>query len=293
MKVLILSSDSKAASNSLLVKAGRKHGVLVECRDPRSFEWNFSSGEILCAKTLGKPAKPLLPPDWVIPRFGFWTYKTGIPLLAQFEAVGVKSLNSWSAIEKCHRKDLAYATFAKLGIPIPSTWMFHLEKEPSFLKNLGKKNSSEDFIFKTLQGSQGKGVARIEGKIGATAWTDFLRTNRGDFLFQDFVKGEDIRSLWLFGKHLGCIQRSPAKGEFRANLHLGGSAKKTKLLEEEKHFCEMILKHFQVDFAGIDWIRTPKGPVFLEINAFPGFTGLARVLATHPADSIIEQLKRR
>jgi ribosomal protein S6--L-glutamate ligase len=282
LQALILSSSPEAQSNTLLRQSLKQIGIQSYVVDPRHCEWSLNSRAVFYR------GNQLPSADMSIPRLGFWTYKVGLSLHSTLEAHGAIPINSFRQLCWVSQKPLLLAELKRHGVPVPQTWFFHREENP----RLWPHGFSDRVVFKTYQGSQGKGVAAARGEHDQKMWMDFLRTAKVDFLAQEFIVGEDIRSLWFRDQPLGTIARHSQNNDFRANLHLGGHAEKTQLRKKEQELCRKVMQITGLDFAGIDFFRRPQGPVFLEVNPYPGFTGLAKALGHSFPRKLSQALKQ-
>lgn len=281
MKILILSSNPDLDSTKQLAKSFHFYSQKVEVINPADFHFSFSPAQIFLRKKIYSK------PDLVIPRFGWKSYHHGIRVLEAFESQGVECLNAATAIRKSYNKLQTFSTLEKYRIPLPKTFYF----DPS--QNSFPLPMQPPLILKTIQGSQGWGVTLAETKVQAESMIQQLRTVQAEFLIQEFIQGSEIRVLIYKKQILGAMERTPAKGEFRSNLHLGGKGRKIKLTHIEVESVLAAARALQLDLAGVDFIRSPMGLKILEVNPFPGLSGISKVLKTQFAKKIAKDLLQR
>ena len=151
-------------------------------------------------------------------------------------------------------------------------------------------------IVKLLESTQGKGVVLAETKKAAESVIDAFRGLKANFLVQDFVKeaaGEDIRCLVIGGKVVASMKRTGADGDFRSNLHRGGSAKSVRITKAERETAIRAARVFDLDMAGVDLLRSEGGPKVLEVNSSPGFEGIETATGKNLTGLLFEEIERR
>lgn len=291
LRFVLLSRDPSLYSTRRLVEAARDRGHRIRVLDP-----------LRCYMRIGAPAgeihyrgRPLGSVDGVIPRIGVSITFYGAAVIRQFETTGVPSLNDSDAILKARDKLQALQRLSHAGIPVPATGMAH---SPDDTDDLLALVGSPPLVIKLLEGSQGLGVVLSENREAAESVIDAFRNLRAHFLVQRFVteaRGRDIRCFVIGGRVAAAMMRVAKPGEFRANLHQGGTGRRIRLRVEEVDVAESAARLIGLDVAGVDLLRTPRGPLVLEVNAVPGLEGIetttGRDLAGAMIDALVAKIK--
>lgn len=231
--------------------------------------------------------------DGVIPRIGGLMTKYGTHLVRHFEQNGIVSLTPASAITIAADKFHAHQVFARHNIPSPPTAFAMAGRDQSHAINLV---GGAPVVIKLLSGTGGKGVMLANTKSQALAIMDGYNALYADIMVQAYVeeaKGSDIRAFVIGDQVVGAMQRTAASGEFRSNLHLGGTASAVKLTEVESAVAVKTANALGLCVAGIDLLRTKNGPLLLEANASPGLAGIETATNTDIADLIIQALEHK
>lgn len=231
--------------------------------------------------------------DAVIPRICPSMTFYGCALLRQFDSIGTFCLNSSSSISQSRDKLFSSQLFSKNGIKIPVTGF---AKSPIETKDLIDMVGGSPLIIKLLESAQGKGVVSAETNKATESVINAFKSLQANILVQEFIKeaeGKDIRCFVVDGKVVASIIREAKKGEFRSNIHQGGKAKKVKITPEEKKLAVKAAKIFKLDVAGVDIIRSNKGPLVLEVNSSPGLEGIEGVTGIDIANSIILAIEKK
>lgn len=231
--------------------------------------------------------------DAVIPRIKPSVTFYACALLRQFDALGVYCLNTAEAISKSRDKLFASQLFSKNDIHIPITGF---AKSPMDTKDLIRMVNGAPLIIKLLESTQGKGVVLAETNKAAESVINAFKSVQTNILVQEFVKeanGQDIRCLVMNGKVVASMQRQAQKGEFRANIHQGGAASLVKITPEERKLAIKSAKVLNLDVAGVDIIRSNRGPLLLEVNSSPGLEGIENTTGLDIANVMIETIERK
>jgi ribosomal protein S6--L-glutamate ligase len=292
MKLLLLSSDSEIASTKALLKAAEKHGLDVEVANPLEIHFEFSSRGSKKSSTFYVKSKKLARPDLVLPRLGWKTMAYGLRVAQAFSAGGIPVVNSPESIHRASDKLGCLMEFHLADLPHPLS-KFAFSGLDSKFHLLPKKNNQQ--VFKLLSGSQGFGVTLTESEAQARALADAYRNIPTEFFTQEFlseVRRGDHRAFVIDGKVVAAMKRKPAPGDFRANLHQGAKAFRTELTKKEIQTAERAAQTLGLSYAGIDFIRTSRGSLLLEANAFPGFEGISQVSRTDVASLLLASLKK-
>jgi ribosomal protein S6--L-glutamate ligase len=230
--------------------------------------------------------------DAVIPRIRPSITFYGCALTRQFEALNVYCLNSSTAITQSRDKLFSLQLLLQSGIDIPTTGFAN---SPLDTDDLIKMVGGSPLIVKLLEGTQGKGVVLAETKKAAESVINAFKSLNANILVQEFIKeanGKDLRLFVVDGKVVATIQREAMQGEFRANIHLGGTASVIKPTSEEKKIAIRAAKAMDLKVAGVDIIRSSKGPLLLEVNSSPGLEGIEGATNKDIAGEMIRAIEK-
>jgi len=230
--------------------------------------------------------------DAVIPRIGASITFYGLAVLRQFEMQGVYPLNESVAIGRSRDKLRSMQLLARDGIGLPVTTFAH---DPKQTEEVLKLAGGAPLVIKLLQGTQGIGVVLADTDRSAKSVIEAFRGANVNILVQEFIKesgGTDIRVLVVGGKVIAAMQRTGAEGEFRSNLHRGGSAKTIKISPEERSTAIRAAKSMGLNVCGVDLLRANHGPVVMEVNSSPGLEGVEKATGIDIAGKIIEFLEK-
>jgi len=230
--------------------------------------------------------------DAIIPRIGPSVTSYGMAVVRQFELMGMFSLNKASAIGASRDKLLAHQILAQHKVDMPVTAIAH---SPRDTKKLIDIVEGGPLIVKLVESAQGKGVVLTETKKAAESVIGAFRGLKANFLVQEFISeaaGEDVRCLVIGGKVVGAMKRKAADGDFRANVHQGGSVEATKLTRAERAVAVKAAKIMGLNVAGVDFLRSKSGPKVLEINSSPGLQGLERACGVDAAHLMVEFIEK-
>lgn len=289
LKIGLLASNPDLYSNRRIIEAGETRGHemfflnIKECYiklDGNNPEIHYRGGKILNDL------------DAVIPRIRPSITYYGCALTRQFEALNIFSLNSSSAITKSRDKLYSLQAFLHAGVPIPTTGFAN---SPLDTDDLIKMVGGAPLIIKLLEGTQGKGVVLAETKKAAESVINAFKSLNANILVQEFIKeanGKDIRCFVIGNKVVASIQRQALPGEFRANVHLGGTASIIKPTAEEKKLALKATKAMGLKVAGVDIIRSNSGPLLLEVNSSPGLEGIEGATMKDIAGMMILEIEK-
>lgn len=286
MKIGILSRDASIYSTKRLVEVARARGHKVRVVDVLSCFMNIN------------PNQPdvhyrdeILEFDAIIPRIGNSVTFYGTAVVRQFEMGGVHSLNGSLAIVRARDKLRAHQVLARKGLGMPSTSFAHSTHNTGDLISLV---GGAPLIVKLLNSTQGKGVILAETKKAAESVIEAFRGLDAHFLVQEFIKeagGADIRCFVIGDKVVASMMRKAAEGDFRSNLHSGGSAEKVKITPKERKLAVAATKAMGLQVAGVDIVRSHRGPLILEVNSSPGLQGIEGTTGKDVASLMIEYLE--
>lgn len=231
-------------------------------------------------------------PDAVIPRIGASITFYGLAVLRQFEMMGVYPLNESVAIERSRDKLRSMQLLARDGIGLPVTTFAHDAKQVGEVLKLA---GDAPLVLKLLEGTQGIGVILADSNRSAKSIFEAFRGANVNLMIQEFIKeagGSDIRALVVGGKVVAAMQRKGAEGEFRSNLHRGGSAQVVKLTPEERSTAVRAARTMGLNVCGVDMLRSNHGAVVMEVNSSPGLEGIEKATGKDVAGMIIQYLEK-
>ena len=288
LRIAILSREDNYSTRRL-VEEGEKRGHGVEIIDTTRcyMAINATSPEVYY------DGKRLPRFDVVIPRIGASITSYGTAITRQFETLGTYCVNGAEGIASSRDKLYAHQLLARARIGMPTTAFAASPKDTSNLIGLV---GTAPLIVKLLESTQGKGVVLAETKKAAESVIDAFRGLKASFLVQDFVKeaaGEDIRCLVIGGRVVAAMKRTGADGDFRSNLHRGGSAKVVRITKQERDVAVRAARTFGLGIAGVDLLRSSDGPKVLEVNSSPGFEGIETATGKNIASLLYDSVEKR
>ncbi len=287
MKIGILSRRSSLYSTRRLREAAEQRGHQVRVVDYLRCYMNITAHN---PKVMlgGKP----LTFDAAIPRIGASNTFYGTAVVRQFEMMEVFCVNSSQAIAQARDKLRSLQLLSRQGIGLPVTGFAHSTHD---IDGLIETVGGAPLVIKLLEGTQGLGVVLAENPIAAHSVIAAFRQLDANMLVQEFIKeagGSDIRAFVVGGKVIAAMKRQGAPGEFRSNIHRGGSAERIKLTPEERSTAIRATKTLGLDVAGVDIIRSHHGPVVLEVNSSPGLEGIESATQVDVASKIIQFIEK-
>lgn len=289
MKIVILARNPDLYSHERLVEAGVARGHTVRILDTTRCYMNISQTENGIHYRGGEIINDV---DAVIPRIGASITFYGTAVVRHFESQGIYCLNSSVAISRSRDKLRSLQLLAQKSIPLPTTgFASSAEDTEDLIKMVG----GAPLIVKLLEGTQGKGIILAETKNAAKSVINAFKHLRENILVQEFIQeanGTDLRCFVVGDKCVAAYQRVAAVGEFRANLHLGGSALPVKLSAEERKIAIRAANAMGLNVAGVDLIRSERGPLVLEVNSSPGLEGVEGATKKDVADAIISYVEK-
>ena len=288
MKIGILSTNQKLYSTRRLVEAGRERGHDIQVIDHRRCYMNITSHR----PGMHFKGEAIEGMDAIIPRIGASISFYGTAVVRQFEMMGVYSVNESVAITRSRDKLRASQLLARRGIGLPVTGFAN---SPDDTDDLLKFVGGAPVVIKLLEGTQGVGVVLAETKKAAESVIEAFRGLKANFMVQEFIKeagGADIRCLVIGGKVVASMKRQGKEGEFRSNLHRGGSASLIKITPEERSTAVRSAKVMGLNVAGVDLLRSNHGPVVMEVNSSPGLEGIENATKKDVAGTIIEFIEK-
>ncbi len=231
-------------------------------------------------------------PEVIIPRIGASVSRHGAAIVKQFEMNGVFSTARSLGILRAHNKLRTLQILNRKHIPIPKT-VFSID--PSNINGQIDLLGGMPVIIKLQEGTQGLGVILAESKKSAKSIIDTFYNINANILLQEFIKesnGEDIRAFVVGNKVVAAMKRTGVEGEFRSNVHRGGSTENVRLTAKEKKMALRAAFHLGLPVAGVDMIRSSRGPLLIEVNASPGLQGIEEATGVNIAGEIIKFLEK-
>ncbi|RVU32878.1 30S ribosomal protein S6--L-glutamate ligase [Neptunomonas marina] len=290
MKIGVLASNPNLYSNRRIIEAGEERGHEMVFLNIKHCYMKMDAGNPEVHYRGGKVLNDL---NAVIPRIRPSMTFYGCALTRQFESMGVFCLNTAEAItqsrDKLHSLQLLFES--KIDIPITGFANSPLETD-----DLIDMVGGAPLIIKLLEGTQGRGVVLAETKKAAESVINAFKSLKADILVQEFIKeanGKDIRCFVVDGKVVASIQREAEPGEFRANIHQGGTASLISPTADEKKIAIKAAKSMGLQVAGVDIIRSAKGPLLLEVNSSPGLEGIEGATGKDVAGLMIQAIEKK
>lgn len=288
MKLAILSRNSKLYSTRRLVEAARERGHSARVLDPlRCYMRIASDGFDMHYK-----GRPISGYQAVLPRIGASITRYGCAVLRQFELMGSVTPNSAEAIARARDKLRTHQLLAAQGIDMPVTVF---GDNPDDTVDLLSMLGPPPHVIKLNESSQGAGVILTEKPSASRSVVEALRGLYANFLVQEFIaeaEGADLRCFVVGDEVVAAMRRQAPKGDFRSNLHRGGSAEAVEAGEDERRVAVRAAQVLGLGVAGVDLIRARRGPLVLEVNSSPGLEGIEAATGVNVAGKIIENLEK-
>ena len=288
MNIAILSRNKNLYSTNRLFNAGTKRGHRIDVIDYLRCYINIGENQTAIyydGKKLGRY-------DAVLPRIGASQTSYGTAIVRQFEMIGDFVINKSDAIKSSRDKLRSLQVLAKHGIDMPITgYASHTMDIHDVIEKVGKT----PLIMKLLQGTQGNGMVLAETMKAAESVMNAFKQVDADILIQEFIKessGVDIRVIVVGTKVIAAMQRVAPEGEFRSNVHRGAATKHINLTPEEEEIAIKSTKILGLSVAGVDLMRSKRGPLVLEVNSSPGLQGIELLTGADVAGEIINFIER-
>jgi ribosomal protein S6--L-glutamate ligase len=288
MRIAILSRNKKLYSTRRLIEAAEQRGHEVLVLDVlRSYmEVVPSKPEVHIG---GEALKAF---DAVIPRIGASVTFYGTAVLRQFEMMGAFPLNESVSISRSRDKLRSLQLLARKGVGLPNTGFAH---DPDDIQDLIKMVGGSPLVIKLLEGTQGIGVVLAETKKAAESVLEAFMGLKVNIMVQEYIKeagGADIRCLVVGDKVVAAMKRQAQPGEFRSNLHRGGSASLIKITPSERKTAVKAAQVMGLNVAGVDILRSERGPLVMEVNSSPGLGGIEAATGKDVAGMIVEFIEK-
>jgi ribosomal protein S6--L-glutamate ligase len=283
MKIAILSRRKKIYSTQRLVEAAEKRGHQADVVNTLRCNMNITSSHpaIFCG------GSALDRYDAVIPRIGASVTFYGAAVVRQFEMMGVFCVNDSVSITRARDKLRSLQLLSKKGIGLPITGFAHsLDETQDLIKMAG----GVPLVVKFLEGTQGIGVVLVESLKAARSIIEAFLGLKVNIMVQEYIKeagGSDIRCFVVGDQVVAAMKRQAKSEEFRANLHRGGVAMPIEITPEERNMAIRVTHIIGLNVAGVDIVRSNRGPLIMEVNATPGLEGVEKVTGVNVADAII------
>ncbi|MDA7485604.1 30S ribosomal protein S6--L-glutamate ligase [Planktomarina temperata] len=288
MKIAMLARNAKLYTHKRLKAAAEERGHTLDIIDTLRCYMNIASHR----PEVYYNGEKLVGYDAVIPRIGASITFYGTAVLRQFEMQGVYPLNESVGIGRSRDKLRSMQLLARDGIGLPVTTFAHDPKQTEEVLDLA---GGAPVVIKLLEGTQGIGVVLADTKRSAKSVVEAFRGAGVNILVQEFIKeagGTDIRAIVIGGKVVAAMKRTGAAGDFRSNLHRGGTAEVIKLSPEERLTAIRSAKAMGLNVCGVDMLRANHGPVVMEVNSSPGLEGVEAATGLDIASKIIEYIEK-
>ncbi|WP_039033845.1 30S ribosomal protein S6--L-glutamate ligase [Shewanella sp. ECSMB14102] len=289
MQIAILSQNKTLYSTRRLVEAAQERGYQVQVINPLECYMNISMQQ--SSIHIGGVELPSF--DAVIPRIGAGITFYGTAVVRQFEMMSTYTLNSSMGISRSRDKLRSMQLLSRKGIGLPVTGFAN---KPSDIPDLIDMVGGAPLVIKLLEGTQGIGVVLAETRKAAESVIEAFMGLKANIMVQEYIKeaqGADIRCFVLGDKVIAAMKRQALPGEFRSNLHRGGTATLVKLSPEERSIAVRAAKTMGLNVAGVDILRSNHGPVVMEVNSSPGLEGIEAATGKDVAAAIIEFIAKQ
>jgi ribosomal protein S6--L-glutamate ligase len=288
MKIAMLARNPNLYSHRRIVEAAQARGHEIDVIDTLRVYMNITSHR----PELRYQGRKLEGYEAVIPRIGASITSYGMAVVRQFEMTGVWSLNESVAIGRSRDKLRSLQLMAREGIGMPVTAFAHDTRMTDDVLDIV---GGEPVVIKLLEGTQGVGVVLGETRRSAKSVIEAFRGAKVHILVQEYIKeaeAQDIRTIVVGGKVVAAMKRKGGKGEFRSNIHRGGSAEKIKITPEERTTAIRAAKAVGLNVAGVDMLRSNHGPLVMEVNSSPGLEGIEGATGADIAGAIVEFVEK-
>jgi len=290
LKIGLLASNEELYSNQRILEAGEERGHEMVFLNIKQCYMKLDASDPEVHYRGGRLLNDL---DAVITRIRPSVTFYGTALARQFESMGIHTCNTSSSIAQSRDKLFSLQLMLKKGLNIPTTGFAN---SPIDTNDLIEMVGGAPLIVKLLEGTQGRGVVLAETKKAAESVINAFKSLKANLLVQQFIKeadGKDLRCFVIDGKVVASIERKAAPGEFRANIHQGGTASIVKITPEERALAVKAAKTLNLQVAGVDIIRSQSGPLLLEVNSSPGLEGIETATGKDIAGMMIAAVEKK
>jgi len=288
VKIAILSRNKKLYSTRRLIEACEQHGHEVHVIDTLRCYMNITSSK----PEIHYKGDNLIGFDAVIPRIGASITFYGTAVVRQFEMMGVFAVNESVAISRSRDKLRSLQLLSRAGVGMPDTAFAH---SPDDIQDMIRMVGGTPLVIKLLEGTQGIGVVLAETRKAAESVMEAFMGLKTNILQQEFIKeagGADIRCFVVGGTVVAAMMRQAPEGEFRSNLHRGGSAQLVKITPRERATAVKAAKVMGLNVAGVDLLRSERGPLVMEVNSSPGLEGIEKATGKDVAGLIVKFIEK-
>ena len=288
MKIVVLSTNPRLYSTRRLVEAGRAREHEMVVLNHKRCYMNITT----MRPSIHYKGRAVEGVDAIIPRIGASVSFYGAAVVRQFEMMGVYSLNESVAITRSRDKLRALQLLSRKGLGLPVTGFAH---SPDDTEDLLDFVGGAPVVIKLLEGTQGVGVVLGETRNAAKSVLEAFRGLNANFMVQEFIKeagGSDIRCLVIGDRVVAAMKRTGKEGDFRSNLHRGGSAELVRITPEERSTAVRSARIMGLNVAGVDLLRSNHGPVVMEVNSSPGLEGIEKATGKDVADLVIKFIEK-
>ena len=288
MKLAVLSREPSNYSSQRLVEAAEKRGHEIRIVDTLRCYMSI----VAHRPSIHYMGEPLEDMDAIIPRIGSSITFYGTAVVRQFEMMGTHTLNSSLSISRSRDKLRSMQLMTRKGLGMPITGFAH---SPDDIPDLIKMVGGAPLVIKLLEGTQGIGVVLAETRKAAESVIEAFLGMKANIMVQEFIKeagGADIRCLVVGDRVVAAMKRQAGEGEFRSNLHRGGTASLIRITPEERATAVKAAKTMGLNVAGVDILRSNRGPVVMEVNSSPGIQGIEESTNIDVAGKIVQFLEK-
>ena len=288
MKIVVLSTNPRLYSTRRLVEAGRAREHEMVVLNHKRCYMNITT----MRPSIHYKGEAVDGVNAIIPRIGASVSFYGTAVVRQFEMMGVYSLNESVAITRSRDKLRALQLLSRKGIGLPVTGFAH---SPDDTEDLLDFVGGAPVVIKLLEGTQGVGVVLGETRNAAKSVIEAFRGLNANFMVQEFIKeagGTDIRCFVIGDRVVAAMKRTGKEGDFRSNLHRGGSAELVRITPEERSTAVRSARIMGLNVAGVDLLRSNHGPVVMEVNSSPGLEGIEKATGKDVADLVIKFIEK-
>lgn len=288
MKIGILSRNANLYSTRRLIDSCIDRGHEVKVIDALRCYMNINSEK----PEIHFKGEELSGFDAIIPRIGASVTFYGTAVLRQFEMLGVYPINESVAITRSRDKLRSMQLLSRRGIGMPITGF---ASKPDDVKDLLEMVGGAPVVIKLLEGTQGIGVVLAETRKAAESVVEAFMGLKANIMVQEYIKeagGADIRCFVIGDRVIAAMKRQGAEGEFRSNLHRGGSASLVKITPQERRTAIEAAKIMGLNVAGVDLLRSDRGPLVMEVNSSPGLEGIEKATGKDIAGMIVEFIEK-
>lgn len=289
MKIAILSRNRNLYSTQKLVEAAHTQGHEVRVIDVLRCYMRLSASD----PEIHYKGRVLSGFDAVIPRIGASVTYYGNAVLRQFEAMGVWTVNSSVGIARSRDKFRALQLMAQGGVDLPIT---AFGDKPDDTEDLLSLIGPPPHVIKLIEGTQGRGVVLGETQQASGSLIEAFSDLNAHFLVQEYIReaaGADLRCFVVGDRVVAAMRRQAKGGEFRSNLHRGGKAEAVRITPDERRIAVRASRLMGLNVAGVDILRSKRGPLIMEVNSSPGLEGIQKATGKNVAAMIIDYIERQ